>query len=193
MTNNYDCCHKNYYLYRDSGNTNEWQIHPWDVDLSFGHNWKSGPSYFDDLMDYNNSLKIGANNSLLTKLYTAATTPGFEEMYYRRLRTLMDEYYKPPGTPYEELYFERRLDEFVALIDPHDDPFDPTPRPAAWPSAGTEQSRAPMMRTWTTTSGDRGVKPTAAVLMWPAARQCANICSVSRTSTWRGGASISTH
>jgi hypothetical protein len=32
-------------------------------------------------------------------------------MYLRRLRTIMDEQLQPPGTPYDERYFERRIDE----------------------------------------------------------------------------------
>ena len=35
ITADTDCCHKNYYLYRDSDGTGEWQAMPWDVDLSF--------------------------------------------------------------------------------------------------------------------------------------------------------------
>src|SRR5436190_2185823 len=31
-----DCCHKNYYFYRDTGLSDEWQMFAWDVDLSFG-------------------------------------------------------------------------------------------------------------------------------------------------------------
>ena len=41
LTGNTDCCHKNYYFYRDTGRSNEWQMWPWDVDLSFGRVWSS--------------------------------------------------------------------------------------------------------------------------------------------------------
>ena len=36
ITGDTDCCHKNYYVYRDTEGTGEWQGLPWDVDLSFG-------------------------------------------------------------------------------------------------------------------------------------------------------------
>ena len=137
LQTNKGCCHKNYYFYHDRGATDEWQIFIWDPDLAFGHDFKSGPGYFDDKMDWDNPLfsSRGTNNAVLKKLYESRSTPGFEEMYLRRLRTLMDELLQPSDTPYEERYLERRMDEFVGLLDPHDDPFDPTPNPPAWPDA----------------------------------------------------------
>ena len=39
ITGGVDCCHKNYYAYRDSEGTGEWQFLPWDQDLTFGRNW----------------------------------------------------------------------------------------------------------------------------------------------------------
>ena len=31
--------HKNFYLYQDCNNTEEWSLLPWDIDLSWGRNW----------------------------------------------------------------------------------------------------------------------------------------------------------
>ena len=56
-------------------------------------------------------------------------------MYWRRLRTLMDKFVQTNDTPYEDRYIERRLDELIALMDPHDDPFNDTARPPEWPTA----------------------------------------------------------
>ncbi len=42
--------------------------------------------------------------------------PGFQDMFLRRLRTLMDEYIKPPGTPRDELPLETRIDELFDLL-----------------------------------------------------------------------------
>jgi len=39
-------------------------------------------------------------------------------MLNRRIRTLSDEFLNHPDTPYEQRYFERRLDEMLATIDP---------------------------------------------------------------------------
>ena len=39
-------------------------------------------------------------------------------MYLRRIRTLMDEMLKPPGTPLQDLHYEPRIQELVAQIAP---------------------------------------------------------------------------
>lgn len=137
LQNNKGCCQKNYYMYRDTGATNEWQMIIWDPDLAFGHDYKSGSGYFDDVMDWDNPLfsERGTNNALLKKLYDVIQTPGFNEMYLRRLRSLMDKFLQPSDTPYADRYLERRIDEYVDLMDPNDDPFDPTPTPPNWPDA----------------------------------------------------------
>ena len=137
LQNNKGCCHKNYYFYQDTGLTNEWQIWIWDPDLAFGHDFKSGPGYFDDVMDWDNPLfsTRGTNNAVLRKLFQSSDTPGFMEMYLRRLRTLMDEQLQPSDTPYEERYLEQRIDAYVELMDPNIDPFDETPNPPEWPDA----------------------------------------------------------
>src|SRR5205085_3656505 len=37
VVQNEDCCYyKNYFLYRDTEGTKEWQMMPWDLDLTFG-------------------------------------------------------------------------------------------------------------------------------------------------------------
>jgi hypothetical protein len=88
-------------------------------------------------MDWDNPLfsSRGTNNTLLRKLFQVRETPGFNDMYLRRLRTLMDQLLQPSDTPYEDRYLERRIDEYIVLLDPNDDPFDPTPRPPEWPDA----------------------------------------------------------
>jgi hypothetical protein len=115
ITGNVDCCHKNYYLYRDTEGTGEWQILPWDVDLSYGRVWSSPTTYWDDFLYSNTGLRVGNNNTLMTALYN---TPEFLQMYQRRLRTLMDELVQPPGTPASEGRFERRINELVSLLGP---------------------------------------------------------------------------
>ena len=127
IASNHDCCHKNYYVYRDSEGTGEWQVFPWDVNLSFGHRFTSNSSHFDDKLYFTNPLWIGSpaaftsptENVLITPLYE---TPAIREMYLRRLRTLMDELLQPPGTYSAELKMEQRLDELVTWLDPNDDP-----------------------------------------------------------------------
>ena len=114
LTSNRDCCHKNYYAYRDTNNTGEWRYMPWDVDLSQGRNWGGfGRSYFDDTMYPDNDLFMGQNNRLISALYA---TPGFREMYLRRVRSVIDAYVKPLGTPADQLPLETRVDELVQYL-----------------------------------------------------------------------------
>ncbi|MGC8744091.1 MAG: lamin tail domain-containing protein [Verrucomicrobiia bacterium] len=115
VTGDMDCCHKNYYLYRDTTGTGEWQAFPWDVDLSFGRRWISSLTYWDDTMVINTYMPVGDNNGLVNALYQ---TPQIAEMYWRRLRTLMDEILQPPGTPTNQLKFEKRIDELTSIIAP---------------------------------------------------------------------------
>lgn len=115
ITGGTDCCHKNYYAYRDTEGTGEWQYLPWDVDLTFGRNWNSANTYYDDTMFSNNPLFVGSNNLLISALFN---TPAFRQMYLRRVRTLMDDLLQSTNTSVAMLKYERRIDELAALIGP---------------------------------------------------------------------------
>ncbi len=112
--------HKNYYLYRDTNRTREWQPIMWDVDLSQGHNWTLDENYFDDDLVYTNPLNAGAYNRLYSIVFES---PEICQMWVRRMRTLMDTLLQPPGTTGG--LFEARLREIAASVDP--DPADPSP------------------------------------------------------------------
>ncbi|MFO1497261.1 MAG: CotH kinase family protein [Verrucomicrobiota bacterium] len=131
--------HKNYYLYRDARNTGEWALLPWDVDLSWGHNWTG--EYFNEAMFSDNPLNLYRNpnrkprNSLYAVLFEY---PDFRQMYLRRLRTVMDELLQPPGTRPEALLIEKRIRELMDQIDPPGvKSSDADLDEAAWPSWGT--------------------------------------------------------
>lgn len=115
MTGDTDCCHKNYYFYRDTGYSDEWQMWPWDVDLSFGRRWISSMTYWDHRLIANTPLFIGSGNRVPDAIFG---TPEMRQMYVRRVRTLMDELLMPPGTPQSHLRYEPRIDELAALIGP---------------------------------------------------------------------------
>lgn len=93
---NGDFGHKNYYLYRDTNNTQLWQILPWDVDLSFGHLWRANvnPPYFSNQLFTNNTIFAGFND-IIQRLYQE---PRFREMYGRRLRSVSDQILGAQGT-----------------------------------------------------------------------------------------------
>jgi hypothetical protein len=132
VTGNVDCCHKNYYLYRDSEGTREWQMLPWDVDLSFGRVWTSTLAYYDDTMYTDTGLNVGNNNALPAALFSI---PAFSQMYGRRLRTLMDEQLQPPGTPAADLKYEKRIADLYNEIGP-----DAALDFAKWTTWGTPQT-----------------------------------------------------
>jgi hypothetical protein len=106
--------HKNFLLYRDTNGTREWQPIIWDVDLSQGHNFDGSREYFDDQLSYHNALNAHASNNRLYNLILES--PEFQEMWVRRMRTLMDTIMQPPGTTGGIL--ETRMREIAASIDP---------------------------------------------------------------------------
>ncbi len=108
-----DCCDKNLYIYRDTEGTGLWQALPWDVDSAFG---RGGVALAQSIFPQAAGIFTGRDNKLFAALLD--DVPGFREMYLRRLRTLMDEFIQPPGTPPDELHFERRVDELVAQLAP---------------------------------------------------------------------------
>ncbi|MCP4189550.1 MAG: hypothetical protein GY768_02860 [Planctomycetaceae bacterium] len=135
LTSNRDCCHKNYYAYRDTNNSGEWRYMPWDVDLSQGRNWGGfGRAYFDDTMYPDNDLFMGQNNRLISALYA---TPGFREMYLRRVRSVIDAYVKPLGTPADQLPLETRVDELVQYLEA-DAALDNRKHRATWGQVGIQ-------------------------------------------------------
>ena len=113
LTGDTDCCHKNYYFYRDTGQSDEWVMWAWDVDLSFGRVWTSARTYWEQILNPTTPLFIGSGNRFDDAIFG---TPEMRQMYLRRVRTLMDELMKPAGTPLEQLHYEPRIDELLALV-----------------------------------------------------------------------------
>jgi hypothetical protein len=111
---NRDYGQKNYYLYNDSNDTGLWTIIPWDVDLSFGHQWNSTEGYFDDDLIYADGFYANhGGNHLVNRL---RAIPQFDAMYKRRLRTLLDEFYGLAGQSIEDSYVAERFDALMTEI-----------------------------------------------------------------------------
>ncbi len=117
LTGNDDCCHKNYYVYRDSEGNREWRPLPWDVDLSLGRVWRGGIGYFQDAMEPATSLFVGNGNRFMTP-FLDNSVPRLRQMYLRRLRTLIDKFLQPAATPLAERYWEARMNHHAALVFP---------------------------------------------------------------------------
>ena len=115
---NIDMHSKNWYIYRDTGRSGEWAILPWDLDLSHGRVWNTQNTYFDNALYTDGFVVTGTSIRLVAQLFG---NPDIRAMIMRRIRTLSDRFLQPPpapGTPESELYYERRLNEQSALIDP---------------------------------------------------------------------------
>lgn len=111
---NRDYGQKNYYLYRDSNDTQLWSLLPWDMDLSFGHQWNPAENYFDDDLIWNDGFYVYmGGNHLIDRLRFSAS---FHQMYVRRVRTLLDEFYGPPGGAIDDSYAAHRFDELINEI-----------------------------------------------------------------------------
>ena len=132
----------NYYLYRDTQGSGEWMMLPWDKDLTFGRNnpkgeigvlddtiWADDDPYSHPLLGDAEHRKVDdVYNRLIDALYS---TPAIRQMFLRRLRSLMDELLQPPDTPEAERYYERRIDQLVAQMQP-DVALDATKWPVEW-------------------------------------------------------------
>ena len=122
LVSHQDHGHKNYYLYRDSDQTGEWAILPWDVDLSFGRNWLDSYGYFSDTLYTNNTLSFypaTGQGKPANRFYNVIFDhPDFRRMYLRRLRTLLDTYLPAPGTTLTAERIETRVRQLEDLMDP---------------------------------------------------------------------------
>jgi hypothetical protein len=118
IVRNIDMHVKNWYIYRDTGRSGEWAILPWDLDLSQGRVWNSTYTYFDNGIYTDGFVVTGDSIRLVALMFQ---NQSMRSMLMRRIRTLADEFLQPPpapGTPENELFYERRLNEQSALIDP---------------------------------------------------------------------------
>jgi hypothetical protein len=125
--------HKNFYLFRDTNGTREWQPVIWDVDLSQGHNWNGDNGtggYFNDTLSYQNPLNAHTTNNRLYNIVLESAE--MRQMWTRRMRTLMDRHLQPPGTV--DGFLETRLRAIAASIDPD-------PAVSAWTDGDLDFSR----------------------------------------------------
>ena len=118
---NNDFGHKNYYIYRDTNGTREWSLLPWDQDLSIGHTWTSVQNYFNDDIDSQRGLIMGASTSnrvmnLIMNSNAATVAPEMAQMFQRRLRTLMDQLLVSATAT--DGPFEQRINQLLNNIDP---------------------------------------------------------------------------
>jgi spore coat protein CotH len=111
---NNDFGNKNMYWYRDTEGTGQWLTLPWDQDLSFGHNWNAlvSPPYFDNTLYTNGTITAGWTNLFQRTMSNSRTA----EMYFRRLKTLSDQFYGETGTAISDSWMYQRMEEIRNLI-----------------------------------------------------------------------------
>lgn len=119
IINDSDDVRKNFYVYRDTNNSKEWKLIPWDKDWTFGiagdgGQWWTHPFFGDQAHSKDNANQW---NRLWDALHK---NPRTQAMYLRRLRTLMDTLLQaPPPAPPGGYDFEKRADAWFAPLDPH--------------------------------------------------------------------------
>ena len=114
VSSDHDCCHKNYYFFRDTNKSGEWSALPWDFDLSLAHVWTANNGgYFDDTTYTNLFVGVGNNNTLFSLMWN---DPTLKAMWMRRTRTLMDQLLQPAGTATNADNLRARIDYFANLV-----------------------------------------------------------------------------
>ena len=124
-----DHMRKNHFYYRDTDGTGRWTFHHWDLDLSFGRASIPGSGVLNDSLwadqdsiegessrapshplagDSEHQTAFGLWNRVIDRVLRQ---PQIQQMYFRRLRTLMD-------TLLAEGQYEKRIDELQTLIAP---------------------------------------------------------------------------
>ena len=113
-------------LYHDNDGDGLWRIVPFDMNLSFGAAFMD--SFYDDGIQvtndlhksfplYGSSQALSATSGSWNRLYDVVfSVPRTREMYLRRMRTLLDTYVKPPGTPLANLPIEQRILGLRSLV-----------------------------------------------------------------------------
>lgn len=103
-------------LYHDCDGTREWRPIPFDMNVSWGLSFAHG-----DIQATNDSVRshpfFGASgvglNQGYNRLYDVVVRlPETRQMLLRRMRTILDEWWQPPGTPLAE----RRIEQHITVI-----------------------------------------------------------------------------
>ncbi len=131
LVQNEDCCfYKNYYLYRDTRGNGEWQMLPWDLDLTFGRTFEAWYQVGNELLGGYYSTNIYWTNAYYSQARAindfigvsqpiadaVFSIPETAEMFYRRWTSVNLEFLRTNNTHPLLLGLERRADELAGQI-----------------------------------------------------------------------------
>ena len=128
IIHNNDHTRKNYFLHRDTEGSQRWRMDAWDLDLTFGRLFLDGTVLNESILADVDSLpgkpiEVSPSHPMLGSIdrrppqntwnrfidRVIRVEPDIKAMYFRRLRTLMDQFL-PEGQ------YEARVDELQALM-----------------------------------------------------------------------------
>ena len=114
-------------LYHDNDGDNLWRVIPFDMNLSWGAAFLDNAANDNGLMItndnhksfplYGGSQSLALNTGNFNRVYDAIfAVPETREMFLRRMRTLLDTYVLPPGTPANASLIEQKIIAWRDLI-----------------------------------------------------------------------------
>jgi hypothetical protein len=114
-------------VYHDNDGDDLWRIIPFDLNLTWGASYLDSAEYsglqvtndiYQGFPLYGSSHAIPVTAiTVYNRLYDVIfSVPETREMFRRRMRTVLDAYVKPPGTPTHALPIETKVQEWLSLI-----------------------------------------------------------------------------
>lgn len=115
----FDVFVKNNFVYRDTEGTGEWEMIPWDRDVSWGPSqWNTNNIIYSSDSKSHPYFGSGINGGEKYPIFEAVIDePLTRQLFVRRLRTLMEEQLQPPGTNSGDLIFEAMINDFVTATN----------------------------------------------------------------------------
>lgn len=109
-------------LYHDNDGTGEWRPIPFDMNVSWGFSFAHGGIIANQDRIRSHPF-FGASDTGMTqghnRLYDAiVAVPETRHMLLRRMRTILDQWWQPPGTPIAERIIERHLADLARRMAP---------------------------------------------------------------------------
>lgn len=100
-------------LYHDNDGTGEWRPIPFDMNVSWGLSFGAGGiiANQDEFRSHPffGAADVGSHNGFNRLFTTLIQVPETRAMLLRRMRTLLDGYWGPPGTPWEQGVIEQHI------------------------------------------------------------------------------------